>query len=1037
MTIRFLRFLILVWLAVGGTAVPSSAAEGIRPELATRLTAGGGIVLDFPEVPGSVLRLEASSALSGWEEIGRFHDAIRSYPDLEDPRVRRFYRVRAAERGPDDDWKNQIVFPSESFLSAGDGGSARWVKFVILTSDPHRVYYQDTAKYPFHFDFAKARLAPFAGMDPAAFDAVTLRRGGRKAVLGTVIFPPGPGFQEFGVQIAGQDVWTPQEVIGWLNAVRATVHGAGPLTVCYVPAFEQREAAFGNEPVFAEAGYVLASLDRWSRNVHRYSSGWALGTLKYIPAAEIPAAFADGRLLPEDILLTDGVPAETPLVAGIISLTPSTPNSHTAILAQSFGVPFVHLPDPDERARVQSLAGRKVILRAGGGPQPGPIKALDVSGILSPQDEAALLALKNPPPLQYTPKAVRGALSESVEKLTPAEIRHFGGKAVNFGFLRRAIPDNCPEAVALSFDLWDAFLDQPLSGGGTLREAIAGRLAPHSQYPPQIGPLRTALAEIRDLITDVARFSPQQQEAVLDALAGFDPERKIRFRSSTNVEDSETFTGAGLYDSYSGCLADDLDPDESGPCRCDSEEPRERGVFRAIAKVYASFYNENAYLERLRRGVKEDEVGMAVLAHHSFPDEEELANGVATLDCRFEFARMMSGTMVTQKGAESVTNPEGGALPEIVEVSTYNEGSDLLLRQHSSRVPLGAAVMDWDRDYRGFLPLFQSVANAWHEYYTAKPSFQLDFEYKKDVRLGLVIKQVREIPRAGDGGAVTAYLIDEPVEWVVAQKEFGDVFSNHRLKSLWNLRSMTGSLAESATAAGLYLSGRTDYLEDGTVATLDGPMSARPGAGVSADGLTQRWVTGSGASRREWSLTTEAERTVSGVRPPVFTAGEFPVHLTVTYPSPVPALDWDGRHIQRNTDTVALEPRRRRTPGSILVERSIDNGAGIVVTTSFYWPDEERGAAGYTAPVVEFVRTEICGLTTRPVVLTNYWSQTCRPGHHNFTEEFIFEPRLDPGVDAETLQELQAADIRYIHVEWGRSPVVVTAAGLDGRLRRL
>jgi len=40
-------------------------------------------------------------------------------------------------------------------------------------------------------------------------------------------------------------------------------------------------------------------------------------------AADIGPAFADGRIRSEDILLTDGVPAQTPLVAGIISLAAS------------------------------------------------------------------------------------------------------------------------------------------------------------------------------------------------------------------------------------------------------------------------------------------------------------------------------------------------------------------------------------------------------------------------------------------------------------------------------------------------------------------------------------------------------------------------------------------------------------------------------------------------------------------------------------------------------------------------------------------
>ena len=36
--------------------------------------------------------------------------------------------------------------------------------------------------------------------------------------------------------------------------------------------------------------------------------------------------------------------------------------------------------------------------------------------------------------------------------------RHIGGKAANFGFLRRTVPDNSPEAIAFTFDLWDQFM---------------------------------------------------------------------------------------------------------------------------------------------------------------------------------------------------------------------------------------------------------------------------------------------------------------------------------------------------------------------------------------------------------------------------------------------------------------------------------------------------------------------------------------------------------------------------------------------------
>src|SRR5262249_35643656 len=160
---------------------------------------------------------------------------------------------------------------------------------------------------------------------------------------------------------------------------------------------------------------------------------------------------------------------------------------------------------------------------------------------------------------------------------------------------------------------------------------------------------------IRELIQHDTDFSAAQKQEIIAALNIFDPARNIRFRSSTNVEDSEQFTGAGLYDSYSGCLLDDLDNDNNGPSQCDPSETNERGVFRAIKRVYASFYNDNAVIERLRHGIDEETVGMAILVHHSTPDDFELANGVATIKAiRGAGFDTTDGDLVTQKGAVSV-----------------------------------------------------------------------------------------------------------------------------------------------------------------------------------------------------------------------------------------------------------------------------------------------------------------------------------------------------------------------------------------------
>jgi len=75
--------------------------------------------------------------------------------------------------------------------------------------------------------------------------------------------------------------------------------------------------------------------------------------------------------------------------------------------------------------------------------------------------------------------------------------------------------------------------------------------------------------------------------------------------------------------------------------------------------------------------------------------------------------------------------------------------------------------MDWQDDYQGFAGLFAAVAQGYHKSYPARTSIGLDFEYKKDARLGRVVKQVRQLPQAGTARPVTAFLVDDPlVYWI-------------------------------------------------------------------------------------------------------------------------------------------------------------------------------------------------------------------------------------------------------------------------------
>ena len=227
-------------------------------------------------------------------------------------------------------------------------------------------------------------------------------------------------------------------------------------------------------------GISLGSVYRWLSGDQVYASGWATGPLRFIAATNIAAAYAEGRLQPTDILLTDGVPAEIPFVAGILSLAPATPNSHVAVFAGANDIPFAYIADEARQQQMRQLDGHEIIFRAGVRYGYNQVTVVDVEGQLDDAARAELLALKTPVPANITPKQHYGQISANTEELLPQDRQYFGGKAANYGILRRMVPNNSEPAIAFSFDLWDAFMDQIVPGSTTRFARSSTRVWPRS-----------------------------------------------------------------------------------------------------------------------------------------------------------------------------------------------------------------------------------------------------------------------------------------------------------------------------------------------------------------------------------------------------------------------------------------------------------------------------------------------------------------------------------------------------------------------------
>lgn len=1013
----------------------------------------------------SIYTLERSSDLLNWRAIATLPAAPFTYQDPGwNLSSSTYYRAWSTSRTSTNDWANQLRFPNDPFWVRSDCDSQdtfQWAKFLILMDEPERVYFQDCSRYPLHYSFANLRFPAFQDLDPQAFDAIALHRNGQRVVLGSILAPLGG--TEYGIQFAGQDPYATEQVAAWFRLVKSCLVADPSVQAFYLPSYEQSESVSAHQQEYDELGIPVISAARWLAGQDVcYSPGWAVGRLVYLASDQIEAAYDSGALLSTDILVTDAIAAELPYVSGIISLSPATPNSHVAILADSYGVPFAYVASAAEQARLRELHHQEVAFRTGSPLGTCLLQIRPLADPITPAFRENIVQAQNPRALNFAPKEPAAGIVSPAEVLTPDDVRFFGGKAAHFGLLRQVIPDNSPNAIAFSFVLWDAFMDQTLPSGATLRVAIRSRLEKHS-YPPNVKALRTDLASIRDLIINTARFTPEQERLILDAVELFGTKRKIRFRSSTNVEDAEYFTGAGLYDSYSGCLGDDVDPDDLGPSHCDETDLKERGVLLAMRRVYASFYNDNAFQERLRLKVAEDQAGMALLVHYSTPDEIEMANGVATVRAlRAGTNWLFLANLVSQKGAVSVANPDPGILSEEVSYSPGLFETNLIHRKASSLVQLGTTVLDWPKDYQELGGLVVKVSRGFTQELTNRSEVHLDLEYKKIHPGWLEIKQVREIPFDDSAQSRAPTLLASAAFDFVP---YGNILSMHRLKSRWRLGCANLGLARELPTNGLFNLSEVEVREGDTVTLRTNLLDHWPKAqfsfttpaGSAYGWATNTWTSEPNDPNHLWSLITRVDRTVDIHDSPVRWLSDCLIQLGLKHPLEVPLLTFagEGGFTTILEDWVTLYPLPRDAA-------SIPPQPVVLTTNGLTWsvqaplirvigtaPAIPRRPDCFSFPSKSpyaFVGgpgvTFLAGLTPTPLELHNAYAQTLvlqgREGHETVYEA-VAEPWMEPTLGADQKAALTAANIRlavYHSYDFGGFQESVWIVGLDGSVRR-
>jgi len=284
-----------------------------------------------------------------------------------------------------------------------------------------------------------------------------------------------------------------------------------------------------------------------------------------------------------------------------------------------------------------------------------------------------------------------------------------------------------------------------------------------------------------------------------------------------------------------------------------------------------------------------------------------------------------------------------------------------------------------------------------------------------------------------------------------------DIWATHRLKSLWTLRHRNVEFTVTNLQDGFFTELNIEHLDGTNVQTTSGRITSFSNfvhevfsSPATMMGYTRdRWRMNTAAGSALFELTSSLYRDASSQDPFRILSDFFhTLALSVEYERPVLSVGAFGEIRYVTNETTWLEPLHFETANDLLEDLTFSvagQGTNVSIHTS-YWLKGEARTGDCRCPLFRFVETRIEGLTSQPIVLRGYWSQTWEGIHVTDYQQFIFEPRLESGISPQIADELAAQDIAALYLNRSGaardntsgviSNAVLVVVGLDGTPRR-
>lgn len=578
---------------------------------------------------------------------------------------------------------------------------------VVYDLSVDKIYYLQSAKYPFHFSFCNEYLKTYE--DHAEFNAIEYSNSKQRmyAICNLNFYT---NSNTYTIEFFQDDEIVLENVVKLYKKIKATT------------IFKNVKILNNNwhtNQWIGNKNLAFEDINRLYKNQQFQSmrTGTAYGKLVFIEnEKELENLGMSG------IAVLRNLPNTLPLCAASITEAYQTPLCHINILAQNRNKPNCVIQNAFKNKNLLAYINKFIELRITN--DTFFIKEITQEKFSAEREKQRNRIRKIK--ILFCDEKIKTLLP--IEKVNIKYVNTVGGKAANMGELQKIktsknkkIPT--PEkSFAIPFYFYKEYLRN-----NKIDSLISDLIGADDDMFISKG-----LEKIRIAIENGEISTKLLQD--IKEFIGSDSLENFRFRSSTNAEDVEGFNGAGLYDSKTGTF----------------NTASKKTVEKAIKQVWSSLWKERAYYERAYFGIDITNLAMGILVNKAFGDEE--ANGVAVTKNLYR-NNYPSFTINVQKGEVSVVQPNDSIIAEQIIINyastSFNTEKHISAEYicHSSLQP-NEAIMTKEEVKVLSTYLMAIKKHYWKKYGIRRNipfnNFAMDIEFKLEkTTRKIVIKQAR------------------------------------------------------------------------------------------------------------------------------------------------------------------------------------------------------------------------------------------------------------------------------------------------------